>query len=126
MTPPDEAQRLIEEHIASLDEKKAQLERALGHLKGPGPGEGSASPARRRQAKNRAQSEPTGGNSSQTPRGARRKEVIADLEAHPGSKGAEIASRVGIAPAHANTILSNLVKQSRATKDGPLYTLVAR
>jgi hypothetical protein len=125
MTPPDEAQRLIEEHIASLDEKKAQLERALGHLKGPGAGEGSAGPGRRPQAKNRAPNEPAGGNRSQAPRGARRNEVIADLEANPGSKAAEIASRVGIAPAHANTILSNLTKQGRATKDGPRYTLMS-
>jgi hypothetical protein len=46
MTPPDEVQRLIEEHIASLDEKKGQLERALGHLRGPGAGEGNANPGR--------------------------------------------------------------------------------
>jgi type II secretory pathway pseudopilin PulG len=125
MTPPDEAQRLIEEHIASLDEKKAQLERALGHLRGPGTGKGNVSPGRRPQARNRPQSEPAGGNRSQAPRGARRKEVIADLEANPGSKAADVASRVGIAPAHANTILSNLTKQGRATKDGAAYTLVA-
>lgn len=125
MTPPDEAQRLIEEHIALLDEKKAQLERALGHLKGPGTDEGNASLGRPHRAQKRAQSEPAGGNRSQAPRGARRKEVIADLEANPDSKAGEVASRVGISPAHANTILSNLTKQGRATKDGPLYTVVA-
>ena len=108
MTPPEEAQRLIEEHIASLDQKKAQLERALGHLKGSGAGNGNAGLGRRARAQKRERSEPTGGNRSQAPRGARRNEVIADLEANPGSKAGEVASRVGISPTHANTILSNL------------------
>ena len=34
MPEPEEAQRLIEEHIATLGEQKAQLERALAHLNG--------------------------------------------------------------------------------------------
>jgi hypothetical protein len=116
---------LIQEHIASLDEKKAQLERALGHLEGPGTGEANANSGGRAPVRGRPRSEPTGGNRSQAPRGARRKEVIADLETNPGSKASEVANRVGISAAHANTILSNLAKQGRATKDGPLYTLIA-
>jgi hypothetical protein len=58
-------------------------------------------------------------------RGPRRGEVIADLEANPGSKAGEVASRVGINPNHAQTILGNLVKQGVATKEGQQYTVVA-
>jgi hypothetical protein len=35
-----------------------------------------------------------------------------------------VASRVGINPTHAQTILGNLVKQGVATKEGQQYTLV--
>ena len=36
-----------------------------------------------------------GGDCSQAPWGARRKEVIADLESNPGSKAGDVASRSG-------------------------------
>jgi hypothetical protein len=130
MTPPDEAQRLIEEHIATLDDHKASLERALSHLNGTAGNNSRQELGREglgREGGGRSQGagRATQGARAQAPRGARREEVIADLEANPGSKASEIASRVGINPTHANTILGNLVKQGRVTKDGPQYTLVA-
>jgi hypothetical protein len=127
MPQPDEAQQLLQEHINTLGEQKAQLERALGHLQGSSGNEAQgrrgqgAEAARGRQPQN-------GGNAGgkvQAPRGARRGEVIADLEANPGSKAGEVASRVGINPNHAQTILGNLVKQGVATKEGQQYTVVA-
>jgi hypothetical protein len=128
MPQPDEAQRLIEEHIATLGEQKAQLERALGHLQGSDAGEGQgnrrgpgAGSARGRQAANNGNA----GAGERAPRGARRGEVIADLKANPGSKAGGVASRVGINPNHAQTILGNLVKQGVATKKGQQYTLIA-
>jgi hypothetical protein len=136
MPQPDEAQRLIEEHIATLEEQKSQLQRALGHLQGTSGGEGQnnrrgqgagggrgrgAGPGRGRQA----QGAGSGGGAERAPRGARRGEVIADLKANPGSKAGEVARRVGINPNHAQTILGNLVKQGVATKEGQGYTLVA-
>jgi hypothetical protein len=128
MPQPEEAQRLIEEHIATLGEQKAQLERALGHLKGSAGDEGQgnrraqgAGAGKGRQAQNSGNS----GGGERAPRGARRGEVIADLKANPGSKAGEVASRVGINPTHAQTILGNLVKQGVATKEGQQYTLVA-
>jgi hypothetical protein len=129
MPQPEEAQRLIEEHIATLGEQKAQLERALAHLNGSTPA-GTEGQARRGQGAGagRGLQTPTagnGGNGDRAPRGARRGEVIADLEAHPGSKAAEVASRVGINPNHAQTILGNLVKQGVATKEGQQYTVTA-
>jgi DNA-binding MarR family transcriptional regulator len=48
--------------------------------------------------------------------------VIADLKANPGSRPGEIAKRLGIAPTHAQTILSKLVEEERVTKSGPQYT----
>jgi hypothetical protein len=124
MPQPEEAQRLIEEHITTLGEQKAQLERALGHLQGSTGGEGNnvgraagAGAGKGRQAQ--------AGGGERAPHGARRGEVIADLKANPGSKAAEVASRVGINPTHAQTILGNLVKQGVATKEGPQFTLVA-
>jgi hypothetical protein len=133
MPQPEEAQRLIEEHITTLGEQKAQLERALGHLQGSAGAEGQnagrgrgAGAGKGRQAQNAANS--GGGNGAggeRAPRGARRGEVIADLKANSGSKAGEVASRVGINPNHAQTILGNLVKQGVATKEGQQYTLVA-
>jgi hypothetical protein len=125
MPQPDEAQQLLESHIATLDEQKSQLERALAHLKGSAGGEGQG---RRGQGAGggKGRQAPNGGNAgAQAPRGARRGEVIADLEANPGSKPGEVASRVGINPNHAQTILANLVKQGVATKEGQQYTVVA-
>jgi hypothetical protein len=133
MPQPEEAQRLIEEHITTLGEQKAQLERALGHLQGPAGAEGQnegrggrAGAGKGGQARNAGNS--GGGNAAGTeraPRGARRGEVIADLKANPGAKAGEVAGRVGINPNHAQTILGNLVKQGVATKEGQQYTLVA-
>jgi hypothetical protein len=126
MPQPEEAQRLIEEHIATLGEQKAQLERALAHLNGSAPNGGQGKPrgevagaARGRQAAGATAA------GERAPRGARRGEVIADLEANPGSKAGEVARRVGINPNHAQTILGNLVKQGAATKEGQQYTVVA-
>ena len=133
MTPPEEARQLIEEHIATLDEHKASLERALSHLNGTAGNEGQqrgGRQGRRRQGRGRGQgtagAPQVGGNGGarlQPQRGAGRDKVIADLKANPGSKAAEIAGRVAISPNHANTILVNLVKQGRARKEGPRYTL---
>jgi hypothetical protein len=50
--------------------------------------------------------------------------VIADLRANPGAKAGEVASRVGINPNHAQTILGDLVKQGVATKEGQQYTVI--
>jgi hypothetical protein len=146
MPEPDEAQRLIEDHITTLGEQKAQLERALGHLQGSeggegtnagpgrgggagqgrsgGRGRGSAGKGRRAQNAGSSRAGAAAGG-ERAPRGARRGEVIADLKANPASKAAEVASRVGVNPNHAQTILGNLVKQGVATKEGRQYTLVA-
>jgi hypothetical protein len=127
MPEPEEAQRLIEEHIATLGEQKAQLERALAHLNGsPGNGrrksrgQGAGTGEKPTQAQNGG----SGAGRERAPRGARRGEVIADLKANPGAKAGEVASRVGINPNHAQTILGNLVKQGLATKEGQQYTLI--
>lgn len=50
--------------------------------------------------------------------------MIADLRANPGAKAGEVASRVGINPNHAQTILGDLVKQGVATKEGQQYTVI--
>jgi hypothetical protein len=133
MPQPDEAQRLIEEHITTLGEQKAQLERALGHLQGSAGAEGQGSGPRRGAGSGQGRQAQRGGNGGgggdgdgeRAPRGARRGEVIADLKTNPGAKAGEVASRVGINPNHAQTILGNLVKQGVATKEGQSYTLVA-
>jgi hypothetical protein len=130
MPQPDEAQRLIEEHITTLGEQKAQLERALGHLQGSAGAEGQGSGPRREAGSRNGRQAQKGGSGGgaggeRAPRGARRGEVIADLKTNPGAKAGEVASRVGINPNHAQTILANLVKQGVATKEGQEYTLVA-
>ena len=132
MPQPDEAQRLIEEHIAMLGEQKAQLERALGHLQGSaGAAEGQNVGGGRGARKGRPAQKGTSaggsnaGGGERAPRGARRGEVIADLKANPGSKAGDVATRVGINPNHAQTILGNLLKQGVVTKEGQQYTLVA-
>jgi hypothetical protein len=128
MPQPEEAQQLIEEHIATLGEQKAQLERALAHLNGSASSEGQGSRGNRGAGGGKGRQAPSGGKASgadRTPRGARRGEVIADLEAHPGSRAGEVATRVGINPNHAQTILANLVKQGVATKEGQQYTVTA-
>jgi hypothetical protein len=101
MPQPEEAQLLIEEHIATLGEQKAQLERALGHLQGSAGGEGQGAGGGRGAGAGKGRGAQNGGNAGggeRAPRGARRGEVIADLKANPGSKAGEIASRVGINP----------------------------
>lgn len=129
MSQPEEAQRLIEEHIATLGEQKAQLERALAHLNGsPSGGEGQNGSRGRGAGSGKGRQAGEGGKGAggeRAPRGARRGEVIADLKTNPGSKAEEVANRVGINPNHAQTILGNLVKQGVATKEGPQYRLVA-
>jgi hypothetical protein len=124
MPEPEEAQRLIEEHIATLGEQKSQLERALAHLKGSGGAEGQGGRGGQGTGAGKGKVAPGGeGAGERAPRGARRGEVIADLKANPGSKAGEVASRVGINPNHAQTILANLVKQGVASKEGQQFTL---
>jgi hypothetical protein len=128
MPEPEEAQRLIEEHITTLGEQKAQLERALVHLNGSAGKGGLGKPRGQGAGAGRGRQAPgagTAANTERAPRGARRDEVIADLKANPGTKAGEVAGRVGINPTHAQTILGNLVKQGVATKEGRQYTLVA-
>jgi hypothetical protein len=128
MPQPEEAQLLIEEHIATLGEQKAQLERALAHLNGSPAGEGQNKRRGQGAGAGKGQQAGASGNGAgaeRAPRGARRGEVIADLKSNPGSKAAEVASRVGINPNHAQTILANLVKQGVAAKEGQKYTLGA-
>jgi hypothetical protein len=128
MPQPEEAQRLIEEHIATLGEQKAQLERALAHLNGPAGGEGQSNLRGRGAGAGKGPQAPGGGKAiggERAPRGARRGQVIADLEANPGSKAGEVASRVGINPNHAQTILANLVTQGVAAKEGQQYTVIS-
>jgi hypothetical protein len=128
MPQPEEAQRLIEEHIATLGEQKLQLERALAHLNGSTGGEGLAERRVQGAGAGKGRQTDEGGNGAggeRAPRGARRGEVIADLKANPGAKAGEVANRVGINPNHVQTILGNLVKQGVATKEGQQYTLVA-
>ncbi len=127
MPEPDAAQQLIEEHIDTLGEQKAQLERALAHLNGSA-GTGGQGRGGQGGGGGGARRDPGGapaGGGERAPRGARRGEVIADLKAHPGSKPGEVAKRVGINPNHAQTILANLVKQGVATKEGQQFTLEA-
>jgi hypothetical protein len=81
MPQPDEGQRLIEEHITTLGEQKAQLERALGDLRGSAGGEGKNAGRGRGAGAGRSQ------DGERAPRGARRGEVIADLKANPGDRG---------------------------------------
>jgi hypothetical protein len=126
MPQPEEAQRLIEEHIATLGEQKSQLERALAHLNGSGGAEGQGGRRGQGTGAGKGKAAPVGegaGGGERAPRGARRGEVIADLKANPGSKAGEVASRVGINPNHAQTILANLVKQGVASKEGQQFTL---
>jgi hypothetical protein len=129
MPQPEAAQRLIEEHIATLGEQKAQLERALAHLNGsPGGGEGRKESRGQGAGSGKGRKAGEGGKGAggeRAARGARRGEVIADLKSNPGSKAGEVANRLGINPNHAQTILGNLVKQGVATKEGQQYTLVA-
>jgi hypothetical protein len=130
MPEPEAAQQLIEEHIDSLGEQKAQLERALAHLNGSAPAEaqGRGAQGGARRPGGRVGARPSAGGQAsgeRASRGARRGEVIADLKANPGSKAGQVAKRVGINPNHAQTILGNLVKQGVATKEGQQFTLVA-
>jgi hypothetical protein len=127
MPEPEEAERLIQEHIDTLGEQKAQLERALAHLNGSAENGAQEKPRGEGGAARKGPQAAEGGNGAggeRAPRGARRGEMIADLKANPGTKAGEVASRVGINPSHAQTILGNLVKQGVATKEGPQYTLV--
>src|ERR1700753_554136 len=126
MPEPEAAQQLIEEHIDTLGQQKAQLERALAHLNGSAAAgaPGGRGPAGRRQA-GAGRGTGNAATGERAPRGARRAEVIADLKANPGSKAGQVASRVGINPNHAQTILANLVSQGVATKQGQQFTLKA-
>ncbi len=136
MAELDEAQRLIEGHIATLEEQKSQLQRALVHLKETSGGEaqnnrrgqGAAGGKGRGAGAGKGRRAQGGGSAAggeRAPRGARREEVIADLKANPAARAGEVAGRVGINPNHAQTILGNLVQQGVATKEGQQYTLVA-
>ncbi|MBS1861873.1 MAG: hypothetical protein JSS68_09190 [Actinobacteria bacterium] len=107
MDPVTRVSQAIEERLAEIREEEEKLGRALVHLRGPS----SGGPRPRKPA----------GRRRQAKRGQRGREVVEDVQAHPGSKPADTASRIGISANQASGIYIRLRKAGRlkgATRGG--------
>lgn len=126
----DDARRMIESRLAEIAVEASQIERALSHL-----GEGAiARPARRRRkTKGSAAPASTSGgggrrpsrrkSAGRAPRGQRRAELLAAIEASPGARPSELAARIGIRPTQVSVLIAKARAEKLIIKSGEGYAL---
>lgn len=128
----EDARRMIESRLAEIAAEARQLEGALAHL-----GEDRArSPRRRRGArdgKTTSQATPPSQNrprkpsrrkaARRAPRGRRREELLAAIEASPGARPSELAAAIGIRPTQVSVLIAKARAERLIVKHGDDYAL---
>jgi hypothetical protein len=124
----DDARQLIQSRLADLDAEAKQLERALASLgKGSGPrrrrrpGKRAAAPSAPSKPKRRAPRKRKG--AKRAPRGQRREQLLAAINATPGARPAELAKAIGVKPAQVNALIARARAEKLIVKRGAGYAL---
>jgi sugar-specific transcriptional regulator TrmB len=101
---------LLEQRIREIEKEVGQLSRALKHLDGG-----------RRSKRSKKQRRP-GKRKPQAKRGQRREQLLQAIKTKPGSTGAELARKIGIAPPQAYSLLRKLEAEKLISKQGTRYS----
>jgi hypothetical protein len=124
----DDARRLIESRLAEIEPETRRLERALPHL-----GQAEGRP-RRRRGKKTTETSPSpsseGGRKptrrrveKRAPRGRRREQLLAAIEASPGARPSELAKTIGIRPTQVSVLIAKGRAEKLIVKSGEGYAL---
>jgi hypothetical protein len=114
----DAARKLIAERLSAIEAEAGKLQRALRSM-GERDGSASATPKQRRKR-------PAGKRRrrrSQAPRGQRREQLLAAIEAKPGARPSELASEIGISPGQVSGLLAKARAERLIVKKGAGYSL---
>jgi hypothetical protein len=124
----EDARHLIESRLAAIEAETSRLERALLHL-----GQDESRRRRRRGKKTTATSPPlaVGGRRKPTrrkvgkrvPRGRRREQLLAAIEASPGARPSELAKSIGIRPTQVSVLIAKARAEKLIVKSGEGYAL---
>jgi hypothetical protein len=129
--PIDDARNLIQARLDDLDSEAKQLERALASL-GEGSGRSrrpgrprkdtaatstSPKPKPKRRAPRRRKA------TKRAPRGQRREQLLAAIDAGPGSRPSELAKTMKVKPTQVHALLAKLLAEKLIVKRGGGYAL---
>lgn len=121
MNSTEQARSLIEDAIAAIDSEREQLQRFLDHLNGSDGRSPTRRTARASGVRKRRQSRTPRKASRRVKRGQRVAEVLADIQAHPGTRPSETAGRLGIASTQVSATAAKLVDRGEVQRnDGRL------
>ncbi len=105
----EKAQSVISDRLSEIDAERKQLQRALQSL--------GSGPAKRRPTSRRATA------TARAPRGQRRQQVLAHLEANPSARPAEIAKAIDTSANQVHGLIRKLLDQKLVRKSGKGYRL---
>jgi hypothetical protein len=123
----DDARRLIESRLAEIEAETSRLDHALPHL-----GQAEGRPRRRRGKTTAASPPPAGGGrrkptrrkvGKRAPRGRRREQLLAAIEASPGARPSELAKTIGIRPTQVSVLIAKGRAEKLIVKSGEVYAL---
>ncbi len=111
------AHKLITDRLRDLEVEAKQLERALKGLEeGESPRPAAPKPGRKRSAGKRR-------GRSQAPRGKRREQLLAAIQAKPGARPSELAGEIGVSPSQVHGLIAKARAEKLIVKKGAGYAL---
>jgi hypothetical protein len=120
--PIERARRLIASRLEELDAEQRSIEAALRSL-----GEGASNkPRRGRPRKAEAARTPASTRKrkgARAPRGKRRADLLAAIEANPGARPAELARSIKAGPSQVHALIAKLRAEKLIVKRGKGYAL---
>jgi hypothetical protein len=122
------ARQMIESRLAEIEAEAGELERALSHLVAGDGGRGRPRGGRRKAAQTSG-SPSTGkrrGASSRkagrrAAKGERLAQLLAAIEANPGSRPSELAAQIGIRPTQVSVLIARARSEKLIVKSGKGY-----
>ena len=112
MDATEQAREIIEKQLAKLNDERQRIESALSHLVGSS--REPQKPRAKRRRKRAGKAAP----------GQRQREVLADVQANPGTKASEVAKRVGIPAPQVHGVVKGLVASKAIRKAGATLTAI--
>jgi hypothetical protein len=112
------ARKLIAERLSAIEAEATQLQQALNSLgeRDGVPSRGAGRPRRRRASGKRPRR-------AQARRGQRREQLLAAIEANPGTRPSELAGKIGVSPSQVHGLIRKARAEKLIVKKGAGYTL---
>jgi hypothetical protein len=121
----DEARSLIQSRLAELDAEAKRLASVLEGL-----GEGISAKRRPGRPRKRASVDaaprkrsPRKGQGKRAPRGQRREQLLAAVNANPGARPSDLAKEIGVKPTQVHALIAKARAEKLIVKRGKGYAL---